>query len=126
MTCFNKSGMTEELPKLLESRIYVGASAGSYIATPDTHMTSDNTAKVLPGLRFVEFGLQAHYKSETFPLAKTYDDAKKRAEGCAYTIYALDDQMAVKIDGDKVTVVGEGEYVEFSPSAIDKSRRPIL
>ncbi|HSX00503.1 MAG TPA: Type 1 glutamine amidotransferase-like domain-containing protein [Patescibacteria group bacterium] len=116
MECFNESGLTKELPKLLESRVYIGVSAGSYIATPDTHMNNDNTNKVLPGLRFVEFGLQAHYKSETFPLAKTYDDVKQRVEGCPYTIYALDDQMAAKIDGDKLTIVGEGECVEFSPS----------
>lgn len=116
MRCFNESGLTKELPKLLESRVYVGVSAGSYIATPDTHMNSDNTAEVLTGLHFVNFGLQAHYKREDFPFARTYEDVKKRVEGCPYMIYALDDQMAVKIDGDKITFVGEGEYVEFSPS----------
>jgi dipeptidase E len=116
MKCFSESGLTEELPKLLESRVYVGASAGSYIATPDTHMHSDNSAIVLPGLHFVDFGLQAHYKREDFPFARTYENVKKRVEGCQYTIYALDDQMAVQVEGDKFSIVGEGEYVEFSPS----------
>lgn len=115
MKCFNESGLTEELPKLLESRVYVGASAGSYIATPDTHMNSDSTAKVLPGLHFVDFGLQAHYKRADFPSARTYDDVKKRVKGCSYTIYALDDQMAVKVDDDTVEFVGEGEYETFEP-----------
>lgn len=115
MKCFNESGLTNELPKLLESRVYIGASAGSYVATPDTRMNSDNTKKVLPGLHLVEFGLQAHYKREQFPFAKTYDDVKERVNGCPYTIYALDDEMAVKIDGNKFTILGEGEYAEFNP-----------
>jgi hypothetical protein len=79
-------------------------------------MHSDNSAIVLPGLHFVDFGLQAHYKREDFPFARTYENVKKRVEGCQYTIYALDDQMAVQVEGDKFSIVGEGEYVEFSPS----------
>jgi dipeptidase E len=115
MTCFNRSGLTKELPKLLETRVYVGVSAGSYIATPDTRLNSDNTNQVLDGLHLVDFGLQAHYKSPTFPLAQSYEAVKKRVKGCPYTVYALDDQMAVKVDGDKFEIIGEGEYVEFKP-----------
>jgi dipeptidase E len=113
MSCFNKSGLTKELPKLLQTRVYVGVSAGSYIATPDLRFNSDKTSKVLDGLSLVSFGLQAHYKSPTFPLAKSFEAVKKRVEGCPYTVYALDDQMAVKVDGDMLAVVGEGEYEAF-------------
>ena len=115
MTCFNESGLTEELPKLLATRIYVGVSAGSYIITPDLRFNTDNTDKVLDGLHLVDFGLQAHYKSPKFPIAKSYKAVQKRAEGCLYTVYALDDQMAVKIDGNNIKFVGEGEYVTFEP-----------
>lgn len=115
MTCFNKSGLTEEMPKLLKTRVYVGVSAGSYIATPDLRFNSDKTNKVLDGLHLVDFGLQAHYKSPKFPFAKSYEIVKKRVEGCPYTVYALDDQMAVKVDGVKIEFVGEGEYVTFEP-----------
>lgn len=115
MTCFNKSGLTEEMPKLLETRVYVGVSAGSYIATPDLRFNSDKTKKVLAGLHFVDFGLQVHYKSPTFPLAKSYETVKKRVDGCPYIVYALDDQMAVKVEGKEMDIVGEGEYVEFKP-----------
>jgi dipeptidase E len=115
MTCFNKSGLTEEIPKLLKTRVYVGVSAGSYIATPDLRFNSDKTNKVLGGLHFVDFGLQVHYKSPTFPLAKSFEAVKERVKDCPYPVYALDDQMAVKIDGDKIEFVGEGKYVEFKP-----------
>lgn len=113
MTCFNESGLTTELRDLLETRVYVGVSAGSYIATPDLRFNSDEAAEVLKGLHLVDFGLQAHYKSPTFPLARSLAAVKKRVEGCPYTVYALDDQMAVKVDGDSIEIVGEGEFVKF-------------
>lgn len=112
MTCFNESGLTEVLPDLIKTRVYVGVSAGSYIATPDLHFNSDKTNTVLDGLHFVDFGLQAHYKSPTFPLAKSHEMVKKRVKGCPYTVYALDDQMAIKVD-DSIEFVGEGEYATF-------------
>jgi dipeptidase E len=115
MNCFNESGLTDALPKLLETRVYVGVSAGSYIATPDTRMNSDGTDEVLNGLHLVGFGLQAHYKSSTFPLAKSYEAVKKRVAGCPYTVYAIDDQMGIKVDGERSEVIGEGEYVELTP-----------
>jgi dipeptidase E len=116
MTCFNESGLTEELPKLLKSRIYIGVSAGSYITTPDIRFNADNTDKVLDGLNFVDFGLQVHYKNPDFLVAKSYEAAQKRVEGCPYVVYALDDQMAVKVDGNNIEIVGEGEHVVFEPN----------
>lgn len=113
MTCFNDSGLTEVLPKLLETRIYVGVSAGSYIATPDIRFNTDNTDTILPGLHLVDFGLQVHYKSPKFPIVKTYEAVQERVAGAPYTVHVLDDEMAVKVDGDTVEFVGEGEYVTF-------------
>ncbi len=121
MTCLNKSGLTKELPKLLKTRVYVGVSAGSYVVTPDLRLNSDKTDKVLDGLRLVDFGLQAHYKSFTFPLAKSYEAVKERVKGCPYTVYALDDQMAVKVDGNSIEFVGEGEYEEFEADSLERS-----
>jgi dipeptidase E len=113
MTCFNKNGLTAEIPMLLKTSVYVGVSAGSYIATPDLRFNSDKTKKVLAGLHLVEFGLQTHYQSPTFPLARSYEAVKKRVKNCPYTVYAIDDQMAIRVDGKKVEPVGEGEYAVF-------------
>jgi dipeptidase E len=112
MTWFNKSGLAKELPNLLKTRIYVGVSAGSYIATPDTRFNSDNK-KTMDGLHLVDFSLQVHYKSPKFPLARTYEAIKKRVQGCPYVVYVLDDQMAVKVNGKHIELVGEGEHVTF-------------
>jgi dipeptidase E len=110
MTCFNEAGLTEILPELLQTRVYVGVSAGSYIATPDLRFNSDKTEVVLDGLRLVDFGLQAHYKSPRFPQAKSLEAIQERTKDCPYPVYVLDDQMAVKVADEVVEVVGEGEF----------------
>ncbi len=115
MGCFNNSGLTELVPSLLKDRVYVGVSAGSYVATPDIRFNSDNTDKVLDGLKLVDFGLQVHLHSPKFPLAKTDEAVQQRVKGCPYKVYALDDNMAIKIDGDDMKVIGEGKYLEFDP-----------
>jgi dipeptidase E len=117
MSWFNKSGLSEAIPRLLKNRVYVGVSAGSYIATPDIRFNSDNTGKILKGLDLVDFGLQVHLYSPKFPLAKTLKAVKKRVKGCPYTVYALDDEMAIKVDGRDIEIVGEGKYVKFEANS---------
>lgn len=116
MTCFTKSGLADEIPRLLRDRVYVGVSAGSYIATPDIRFNSDNTDKVLDGLKLVDFGLQVHLYSPKFPVAKSEEAVRERVQGCPYTVYALDDQMAMKVVGDEIEIVGEGKYLKFEPN----------
>ena len=118
MKCFNDTGLTIEIPKLLEDRIYVGVSAGSYIATPDLRFNSDHVNEVMEGLKLVDFGLQVHMNSPKFPFAKSEQVVKERVEAmrCPYVVYGLDDQMAVKVDGDSVEVVGKGKYLKFEPT----------
>lgn len=111
MQCVASSGLQETLPRLLESRVYVGVSAGSYICTPDTGLNSDNVPEVLPGLNYVNFAIQAHYKSTRFKLAETLDLVKARTKGCPYPIYVLDDQSAVKVVDGAIEVIGKGEWL---------------
>lgn len=115
MECFNESGLSTEISRLLETRVYVGVSAGSYITTPDIRFNTDNVDKVLDGLKLVDFGLQVHLNSPKFSQAKTLEAVKQRVQGCPYKVYALDDEMAVKVDGDSTEIIGEGEYHEFEP-----------
>lgn len=120
MSCFTKFGLVDELPRLLQDRVYVGVSAGSYVATPDIRFNTDNTNKVLDGLKLVNFGLQVHLFSPKFPVAKSEEAVKERVKGCPYTVYALDDQMAVKVIGDEMEIIGEGKYLKFEPSERSK------
>lgn len=117
MKCFNDSGLTSEIERLLKDRVYVGVSAGSYIVTPDLRFNTDDVDEVLPGLNFVDFGLQVHMNSPKYPEFKDEAAITKRVKGmnCPYEVYALDDQMAIKVDGDQVELVGEGKYLKFNP-----------
>lgn len=115
MQSSNKFGFSEEIHKLLENNVYVGSSAGSYIATPDIRFNSDYEQGVFKGLGLVNFGLQVHYKNPKFPLADSYEKVAERVKGCPYRVYVLDDQMAVKVEDDKIDVIGEGEYEIFEP-----------
>ncbi|MFZ1249009.1 MAG: Type 1 glutamine amidotransferase-like domain-containing protein [Candidatus Saccharimonadales bacterium] len=114
MKCFNESGLTKEIPSLLDSRVYVGVSAGSYIATPDTRLNSDENSETLDALGLVEFGIQAHLNSPQFPLAKDEKTIRKRLQNCPYTVHALDDQTGIKINGNTFEFVGTGEHITFN------------
>lgn len=109
----NSSGLADEIHKLLETRVFVGASAGSYISTPDVRFNTDQTKGIMKGLGLVDFGLQAHLHSPKFPIVKTDEFVRERVKGAPYTVYALDDQMAMKIDGESIDVVGEGDFLVF-------------
>ena len=110
MTCVNDSGLNQELPGLLKDRIYVGVSAGSYIATPDISFNTHDSGKLVPeALGLVDFCLQVHMNNPKF-LFKTLAEIKERVQNCPQTVYGLDDEMAIKIDGDDMTIVGEGQY----------------
>ena len=115
-----KSGLKDELPKLLESRVYVGSSAGSMIvgrsidvglvAFPDeqTYKLDDMT-----GLGFVDMAFIPHLNSEHFPEARD-EVAKQFAETVDYPVYALDDESALKIVDGKIEVISEGSYKVYN------------
>lgn len=115
MRCVAKSCLQDELPRLLKSKVYVGVSAGSYIATPDTRLNSDQTPEILPALNYVDFGIQAHYKSNSFKLAKTLELVKERTKDCPYPVYVLDDQSAIKIVDNSIEVLSEGDWLLLNP-----------
>jgi dipeptidase E len=121
MKCITKSGLQDTLPKLLEGKVYVGVSAGSYVMTPDTRLNSDNVPEVLSALHYVDFGIQAHYKSASFKLASTLKLVKERTKGCTYPVYVLDDQSAIKVIDNDIEVISEGEWLLLKPGAMMKS-----
>jgi dipeptidase E len=119
MKSFDESGLTTEIPELLKNRVYVGVSAGSYIVTPDIRFNSDNT-QPQSALNLVDFGLQLHLHSPSMPygLSKTDEAIKQHIQACAYTVYALDDEMAIKVDSQQMELVGEGKYLKFEAATL--------
>jgi dipeptidase E len=121
MSWLRKSGLDKILPELLKTRVYVGISAGSIVATINLRMSSSQKSyseKVFPllndkGLGFVNFHVRPHLNSKYFPKLRV-----KYLAGVAKDIpeplYAIDDNSAVVVNGKEVKVVSEGKWVRFN------------
>lgn len=116
MNCLNESGLSEEISRLLQNRLYVGVSAGSYVATPDTRFNKDNADILLKGLGLVDYGLIVHMNNPKLESTHNEDAVTESAKGCPYVVYALDDQMAVRVNDQDTQIIGEGKYIKFDPS----------
>ncbi len=121
MEWINKSGLSEFLIDLLKTRVYVGLSAGSMVTNPDLALKlsqvvyeedMDKKENML-GLNFVDFYFLPHLNSKYFPkLRKEF--IEEAIKGIDRKIYAMDDNSALKIDGNKVEIVSEGEYLVYN------------
>ncbi|MBI2598621.1 Type 1 glutamine amidotransferase-like domain-containing protein [Candidatus Curtissbacteria bacterium] len=119
MYWLKKSGLADLLPKLLKTRVYAGISAGSMVTNP-TIALGNKDKKIYyekwfgygsdEGLGLVNFYVRPHLNSRFFPNANNAYFAQV-AKNIKEPIYALDDNMAIKIVGSKVEVVGEGKYL---------------
>lgn len=126
-----QSGLFAELPRLLESRVYAGISAGSMITGTSLVLTTQASKQpqafvdedynelgpkgrsAVETLRFVDFLVRPHLNSASFPLASMHSIAE-RAKHMSETIYAIDDDSAVQVVGNEITVISEGEWQKFN------------
>jgi dipeptidase E len=106
-----KTGFEKWLRSNLESKVYIGVSAGSIIATPNLDVCNIPPADPnLPGLtdlnalKFVDFEFEPHCNNERFKIMAEY------STGIPNRLYAADDQTAIVVDGDGVKVVSEGRW----------------
>ncbi|MDD4938154.1 MAG: Type 1 glutamine amidotransferase-like domain-containing protein [Candidatus Shapirobacteria bacterium] len=116
----NKSGLSKVIKDLLKTRVYIGVSAGTVIINPtiihayqekpiSQKINKDSSDK---GLSFVNFMIEPHLNSSWFP-EMTIENLEKRLNKYPYTVYAIDDNTAIKIDGDKLEVITEGVWKKF-------------
>lgn len=122
MSSLKKSGLAQLLPKLLETKVYVGVSAGSIATNPSIVLTSNDKKvyyekwtkyKSNEGLGLIDFYVRPHLNSRFFPNANA-EYIGKIAKDIKGKVYALDDQSAIKVEGDKLTVISEGQYLTFN------------
>ena len=112
-----KSGFGKILPELLDQKkIYISASAGSYITCPTIEAAGWKHAdrnivgiKDLTALNLVPFIITAHFNRE-----KNHDTISGRAKTTKLPVVALLDTQAIAVEGDKYKIVGEGERVFFN------------
>lgn len=116
MNVFQKTGFDKLLPKLLESRVYVGSSAGSMVAgvriSKDVYKImygEEETYGVTKYMEFVNLSVMPHLDSPHFPNRReTLLEAVKHHDGL---IYGLRDDSAVVVDGDEITLIGSEPIV---------------
>lgn len=119
MRWINESGLIELLPELLKTRVWASISAGSMVTNP-TLALSGKDKKIYyeetfgynsdEGLGLVNFYTRPHFNSPEFPHARK-EYLEELAKEFSETIYALDDNSALKVVDGKVEVISEGEYL---------------
>lgn len=120
LTQLEKTGLKGLLPKLLETKVYMGISAGAMVTAKTISLSKagmlywekTGTFENREGLGFVNFEVLPHLNSEWVPNVRL-DYLEKLAKQTPATFYALDDASAIKVDGSNISVVSEGEWKKF-------------
>ena len=113
-----QSGFMELLPSLFET-VWVGVSAGSMVMTP---RIGDSFVDWAPSkgndrtLGLVGFSIFPHLDNEMMP-QNTLQNAELWAAEIAVPAYAIDDQTAIKVVGNTVEVISEGQWTRLGPSS---------
>lgn len=116
-----KSGLDKMLPKLLETRVYVGISAGSMVAGKGLPLTSDlllyyekiGHLKDRTALDLVNLSIRPHLNNPDFPKV-TVEILAKLSKHITKPVYALDDNSALVVNDRKISVVSEGVWKRFN------------
>jgi dipeptidase E len=121
MRWVKESGLIDLLPGLLKDKVYVGISAGSVITAPNLFASNKDKRlyyektfgyKSNDGLGFVNFYFRPHLNSLDFPNVRK-EKLEILAKELTIPLYALDDQSALKINGDQIDVISEGKYLKL-------------
>ncbi len=123
---FQKSGLMDALSKLLESKVYVGISAGSMVVSGALKSRTESGLLIdteydekgprdqasLKTANLVNFVIRPHYMSPSFP--KINDTTLLGSvKELGLPVYAIDDQTALKVVDGKVDIVSEGTWRLF-------------
>ncbi|MBI1857160.1 Type 1 glutamine amidotransferase-like domain-containing protein [Candidatus Saccharibacteria bacterium] len=106
-----KTGFDKWLNKNLKNKVYVGGSASTILATPTIEVASTPPGDPnlpglndLTGLGWVNFEIEPHCDQDRFAVVEKYAKSKP------YPVYGIDDETAIKVDGDRVEVISEGSW----------------
>ncbi len=121
MHWLRKSGLSEVLPEMLKTRVYVGVSAGSMVATPSIRFANSEKAAAEEidgevddeGLGLVKFLVEPHINNAYFP-ELTFEYVREESAHTAVPVYALDDQSALQVVDEVATVISEGAWEKFN------------
>ena len=123
MHWIEKSGLKKLLPELLETQVYVSISAGSIAACP-TLLTSQSNRLLYyedeakgytnnEGLGFVNLNIRPHLNSPYFPNIRL-PLLEELARQIKEPLYGINDETAIMIDDENISVVSEGAWKKFN------------
>ena len=121
MYWIERSGLKEILPEMLKTKVYVGASSGSMVMSKRTSLNHFQNLynedvkkfKKEDGLGFVDFQIRSHLNSLDFP-EMNITHLEELAKETSDTIYAIDDNTAIKISDEKMEIISEGAWKKFN------------
>jgi dipeptidase E len=120
--CIKDSGLEPELPNLLKTRLWVGASAGSIVLCPTVlngvQELFDEQIKNLPadGLGLVDFQFVPHFNNPHFPKIRQQNlqhAAKNLAKIDGKKLYIMDDNSAISVNSSDQKIISEGRWLEI-------------
>lgn len=120
--------LAPELADILDSKVYVGVSAGSMIYSrnlstrtgiafgeqDDLQILGETPPRSPLGL--FDWYLKPHLNSRSFP-NRTRKWYEKAAAQLDFPVYAIDDNSAVRVRGDETDVVSAGEWLLLNAPA---------
>jgi dipeptidase E len=125
------NGLAAELADILESKVYVGVSAGSMIFSRNLSERTGEAFGEQEDLQILralgetrarspiglfDWYLKPHLNSPDFP-NRTPAWFEKAAAKLDFPVYALDDDSAVRVRGDGIDVVSDGEWLLLNAPA---------
>lgn len=121
MYWLQKTGLKQKMLELLKTRVYVGISAGSMVATknlvlsdsPRLYNNEKIGADMMEGLGLVDFHMRPHLNSPIFP-EMSMENVEKISKDVAEPVYAIDDNTALKVVDGKLEVITEGTWKRFN------------
>lgn len=109
-----KTGFDQWLSENIDTKVYVGVSAGTIVATPTIDVAAMPPGDPnLPGitdftaLGLVDFEVEPHCDKDRFAAVEEY------AKGRDNHVYAIDDQTAIVVNDSTITVASEGSWQLF-------------
>ena len=116
------SGLEEHLIQLLETRVWIGASAGSCVLCPTIcnscqDLFDENiNGYPIDGLGLVNFQFIPHLNSEWFKKIREENlknASKNLKEIDGNKLYVLDDNSSLFIDNENIKIISEGIWFEI-------------
>jgi dipeptidase E len=108
-----ESGFDNVIKEFIDNGVvYVGSSAGSYIACPSIIMATWSTRGFdrcgiieYSAMNLVPFLIKAHYMPENF------ETLKEKATGLLYPLHVLSDEQAILVKDGEVQLLGGGDEI---------------